>query len=1304
MREFLKFILFFLLLPCAVAQPPASSSKPIGYSTDGTLQPAGFGTVELKHSNNTKQNFSPTANTDLARGVSLSAAFSALSDGDEITTSSGTFQVAATLAVKTGVTWRGDSTTVKFSDQGATSYGGQEKSVVSGSASNLSHVRITGVNFDNNLQAQTATDACVAAVVLTGSDIVIEDCSAINWGSKNIGIECFVFSIFNVPGQGNGISYGNKIRNCRLKSAASTTQGGGTTAFSISGQGLSGSAVFTPGDGWIGNAEITGCSIDGVTEGTSSGQVNYFHGYGLASAISSSVHDNFAYNLVRTGTASGDCSAMYTDTWSQIDVRYSHNTFINVWKGFYIQLNSPYVLTNVLFDGNYVVSAGTSGACMSFSRASGTLSGMRIKNNVLISAVDGIDLVNVNNFAIEDNTIDAGTLAIFLGGTHTNVTQHKNYNLSGAVVGTPTAFTTAEAAGTSTFAALTDADGLVMYDDSDPDSPKIALSNHTRGLYDDNENLSILWAEDRQLWGASQLSASWYDGGINVGGSGTNGIIELDSSNGGDGIYFVGHTGGTVQLTEDGDGLFSGNITLRGLNFSDSSFYNKLLTVNSGGSVLPLANTSAALAGFLSDPTGFTTGAQAVFNINPIILRPLSAMAELVIDVTKINNTKSIAASTTFTLSATPSSGTTFGVIVTTDSTARVVTLPSGTWKSEARGGATITTLTIPASSSVTLIAQYEGSSTYRLYGEPLTINDLTIKATPIGADSVSIYDSVAGIDSKATITSLSTAFGGAPTSATYITQTHDSTLSAEQAMGDLATGIVKNTTTTGVQSIAAAGTDYVAPSGTLAIAGFGSVTGTLAVANGGTNLASYAVGDILYASGSTTIAKLADVATGSVLASGGVTTAPVWTANPALASLTIGGNQSVSAWTTNGVQYKTSASTLTDGTSSGTVAAAYTNKFGGNTIAAGSATTYTNYIGSYFTDPVAGTNATFTNKYALGTDSLKAGTSNALTISTTGVLTAVAPILGAATATSYALTNGGIITDGGTGAITLTASGTNQNITLTPSGTGKVTTPAAIVSSGKGFSIGDIFTATFQATGSNDIYLDTATSARNIIFSCSSTSSNSTSIATSSGGAGGLRFNNQATLAWTSSATDPTSTKDIAFGRNAAGVVEVNSSTAGTYRDIKVRSVLAGDATKTIQATATNDSAAAGFVGEYSSSLIASGSAVGLTTATAANVTSISLTAGDWDVEGNVNFTETVATATARSASIGTTSATLATDGSEVTCGVQSTLVSEVNSITVPRKRISISGTTTVYLVASANFSAGTVSSYGGITARRIR
>lgn len=47
--------------------------------------------------------------------------------------------------------------------------------------------------------------------------------------------------------------------------------------------------------------------------------------------------------------------------------------------------------------------------------------------------------------------------------------------------------------------------------------------------------------------------------------------------------------------------------------------------------------------------------------------------------------------------------------------------------------------------------------------------------------------------------------------------------------------------------------------------------------ANGGTGQSSYAVGDIIYASGATTLAKLADVATGNALISGGVGVAPSW-------------------------------------------------------------------------------------------------------------------------------------------------------------------------------------------------------------------------------------------------------------------------------------------------------------------------------------------------------------------------------------------------------------------------------------------
>lgn len=64
-----------------------------------------------------------------------------------------------------------------------------------------------------------------------------------------------------------------------------------------------------------------------------------------------------------------------------------------------------------------------------------------------------------------------------------------------------------------------------------------------------------------------------------------------------------------------------------------------------------------------------------------------------------------------------------------------------------------------------------------------------------------------------------------------------------------------------------------------------------LSAEKGGTGLTSYTVGDLLYASGATTLSKLADVAVGSYLASGGIGVAPAWATlnQAAVAGLTTG-------------------------------------------------------------------------------------------------------------------------------------------------------------------------------------------------------------------------------------------------------------------------------------------------------------------------------------------------------------------------------------------------------------------------------
>lgn len=169
-------------------------------------------------------------------------------------------------------------------------------------------------------------------------------------------------------------------------------------------------------------------------------------------------------------------------------------------------------------------------------------------------------------------------------------------------------------------------------------------------------------------------------------------------------------------------------------------------------------------------------------------------------------------------------------------------------------------------------------------------------------------------------------------------------------------------------------------------------------------------------------------------------------------------------------------------------------------------------------------------------------------------------------------------------------------------------------------------------------------------------------------------------------------------------GRILVGNPTDDTTTALQVNGAIRPSQTGGIIATTTNNDASAGSVGEAISSLVAVGSPVSLTTNTGTNVTSISLTAGDWDVSGNVNLTEGTATVTGASAGITSTSATVPTNGSEVYSGVQVTLLSGTDSITLPPKRFSLSGTTTVYLVAKSTFSAGTVDAFGSILARRVR
>lgn len=137
-----------------------------------------------------------------------------------------------------------------------------------------------------------------------------------------------------------------------------------------------------------------------------------------------------------------------------------------------------------------------------------------------------------------------------------------------------------------------------------------------------------------------------------------------------------------------------------------------------------------------------------------------------------------------------------------------------------------------------------------------------------------------------------------------------------------------------------------------------------------------------------------------------------------------------------------------------------------------------------------------------------------------------------------------------------------------------------------------------------------------------------------------------------------------------------------------------------------TGSNAATGIVGEFISSLIPSGASVPMTTGTDVNVTSILLSAGDWDVGGNVGFVPTFGSTIAYLAGgISSVSATMPTppgSGSFVEFTMPFTAGGS-NAFPVGVTRISLATATTVFLVATANY-AGGMGAYGFIGARRRR
>lgn len=239
-------------------------------------------------------------------------------------------------------------------------------------------------------------------------------------------------------------------------------------------------------------------------------------------------------------------------------------------------------------------------------------------------------------------------------------------------------------------------------------------------------------------------------------------------------------------------------------------------------------------------------------------------------------------------------------------------------------------------------------------------------------------------------------------------------------------------------------------------------------------------------------------------------------------------------------------------------------------------------------------------------------------------------------------------------------------------------------------------------AANAGAVLTSSQSSSTEIFYRLSNTNATSTANATlfltaaTSGGNAGTRYTT-GTTTWKvgSDAADSSKFKvsqNTEFGTNDYFIINATTKAAA------------------IHGTNTNDSATAGFVGEIVSSISSTPVAIS-TSATYQDFTSISLTAGDWDIEGEIGFDpNTMSQANpsflvAISAFSGNTTTDHVIYGNVFKNGSFAIAPGGVLPVVAPRVRFSLSTTTTIYLKGRVNFTSGSPNFDGGnITARRVR
>lgn len=138
---------------------------------------------------------------------------------------------------------------------------------------------------------------------------------------------------------------------------------------------------------------------------------------------------------------------------------------------------------------------------------------------------------------------------------------------------------------------------------------------------------------------------------------------------------------------------------------------------------------------------------------------------------------------------------------------------------------------------------------------------------------------------------------------------------------------------------------------------------------------------------------------------------------------------------------------------------------------------------------------------------------------------------------------------------------------------------------------------------------------------------------------------------------------------------------------------------------TTTNDAASAGNVGQIIESTVLTGAAITLTSNSIADITSVSLTAGDWDCWGNIvlNPAGIPSAIGGWIHNVSITNPTLPNAGARYLAQNTAMTVGSAQAFPVGTIRYSLASTTTIYLSTLDAFTS-TAAAYGYLGCRRAR